>query len=91
MAFPEARPRASGSMLILTRRPGESLCLGDDIKITILGFQGKQVKVGLEVPADMVVYRDEVRRRALRENRLAMAVSNTDLLAAAQLWQHEKK
>ena len=78
-------------MLILTRRPGESLCLGDDIKITILSFQGKQVKIGLDVPADMVVHRDEVRRRALEENRLAAAVSKTDLRAATQLWQDVKK
>ncbi len=78
-------------MLILTRRPGESLCLGDDIRITILSLQGKQVKIGLDVPPDMVVYRDEVYRRIREENRLAMAVSNEDLLVAAQLWQDPKK
>lgn len=78
-------------MLILTRRPGESLCLGDDIRITILSLQGKQVKIGLDVPSGMVVYRDEVYRRIREENRLAMAVSNEDLLVAAQLWQDPKK
>ena len=37
-------------MLILTRRPGESLYLGENIRITVLGMQGKQVRLGLEVP-----------------------------------------
>lgn len=78
-------------MLILTRRPGEGLCLGDDIRITILSLQGKQVKIGLDVPSDMVVYRDEVYRRIKEENRLAMATSNEDLLVAAELWQDVKK
>lgn len=78
-------------MLILTRRPGESLCLGDDIRITILGFQGKQVKIGLEVPCDMLVYRDEIYRRIREENRQSMTVSNEDLLLAAQLWKNLKK
>ena len=50
-------------MLILTRRPGESLYLGDDIRITVLSLQGKQVKIGISLPRDMVVYREEVYRR----------------------------
>ena len=37
-------------MLILTRRPGESLYLGDDIRITVLSLQGKQVKIGISLP-----------------------------------------
>jgi hypothetical protein len=44
-------------MLILTRRPGESLHLGDHIKITVLGVQGKQIKIGLEVPMTCSVSR----------------------------------
>lgn len=83
--------RAPGAMLILTRRPGESLCLGDEIRITVLSLQGKQVKIGLDVPSDMVVYRDEVYRRITEENRLAMETSNSDLLVAAELWQEAKK
>ncbi len=59
-------------MLILTRRPGESLHLGDHIKITVLGVQGKQIKIGLEVPDDMQVYREEVYLRVLEQNRQAL-------------------
>ncbi|MCR4666778.1 MAG: carbon storage regulator CsrA [Desulfovibrio sp.] len=73
-------------MLILTRRPGESLYLGDDIRITVLGMQGKQIKLGLQVPAEMTVYREEVYKRVIEENQQAMAASNEDLMVAATLW-----
>ena len=74
-------------MLILTRRPGESLYLGDNIRITILSLQGKQVKIGITLPSDMVVYREEVLKRVMEENRMALAISNEDLIVAAKLWQ----
>lgn len=78
-------------MLILTRRTGESIYLGDDIRITVLGQQGKQVKLGISVPPDMVVYREEVYRRVMQENRMALETSNEDLLVAATLWQDVRK
>ncbi len=77
-------------MLILTRRPGESIYLGDDIKLTVLSVQGKQIKVGLEVPDDMPVYREEVYLRVQEQNRLALQLTDQDLLAATQLWQKDK-
>lgn len=78
-------------MLILTRKAGESLHLGDDIKITVFSVQGKQVKLGIDVPGDMVVYREEVYLRIKEENRQALQITNNDLLAAAQLWQSTAK
>jgi len=78
-------------MLILTRRSGQSLYVGDNIRITVLGIQGKQVKIGLELPEDMTVYRDEVYQRVMEENRMAIQTSNADLLVAAELWQDSKK
>lgn len=77
-------------MLILTRRPGESVYVGDNIRITVLSLQGKQVKIGLDVPSDTVVYREEVYRRVMEENRMALAINNDDLLVAARLWQEQK-
>ncbi len=74
-------------MLILTRRAGESLHIGDNIKITVFSIQGKQVKLGIVVPDDTVVYREEVYLRVKEENRQAMLADNNDLLAAAALWQ----
>ena len=78
-------------MLILTRKAGESLHLGDDIKITVFSVQGKQVKLGIDVPEDMTVYRDEVYQRIKEENRQAMQTSDNDLLAVTRLWKAEKK
>ncbi len=78
-------------MLILTRRQGESLYLGEDIKITVLGMQGKQVKLGIEVPKETTVYREEVYERVIEENRRAMATNNEDLMVAAELWDAKKK
>lgn len=77
-------------MLILTRRPGESLYLGENIKITVLGIQGKQVKLGIDVPADTTVYREEVYEKVIEENRRALATSNEDFMVAAELWQKKK-
>ena len=78
-------------MLILTRRPGESLYVGENIRITVLSLQGKQVKIGLEVPNDMTVYREEVYKRVMEENRLAVETSNEDLFVAAALWNENNK
>ncbi|MBD5626389.1 MULTISPECIES: carbon storage regulator CsrA [unclassified Desulfovibrio] len=77
-------------MLILTRRPGESLYLGENIRITVLGIQGRQVKLGLDVPSDTTVYREEVYKRVIEENRRALATKNEDLMVAAELWQAKK-
>ena len=71
-------------MLILARKPGESLYVGDDIRITVLSVQGKQVKIGISLPPDKVVYREEVYRRVTEENRMALATTTEDLLAAAR-------
>ncbi len=74
-------------MLILTRRPGESLYVGENIRITVLGMQGKQVKLGIELPDDVTVYREEVYNRVTEENRLALETSNEDLMLVANIWQ----
>ena len=78
-------------MLILTRRPGESLYLGDTIKLKVLSIQGKQIKLGLELPEDMTVYREEVYLKIKEQNSQALQASGQDLLAAAELWQEEPK
>ena len=78
-------------MLILTRRPGESLYVGENIRITILGVQGKQVRIGLEAPSDATVYREEVYKRVVEENRRALVTGNEDVLVAVSLWNEAKK
>jgi carbon storage regulator len=47
-------------MLILTRRVGESLIIGDDVTITVLGVKGNQVRIGVNAPRDVAVHREEI-------------------------------
>jgi len=47
-------------MLILTRRVGETLVIGDDVKITVLGVKGNQVRIGVNAPKDVAVHREEI-------------------------------
>jgi len=56
-------------MLILTRRPHESIRLGSRIRITVLGFKGNQVRIGIEAPPDVTIDREEVWERKQLENR----------------------
>ena len=50
-------------MLILTRRVGESLIIGDDVTITVLGVKGNQVRIGVNAPRDVAVHREEILNR----------------------------
>jgi carbon storage regulator len=65
-------------MLILTRRPDESLHIGDNIVITVLGIKGHQVRIGITAPKDVVIDREEVRARKQRE--LAAASTTTAVI-----------
>jgi carbon storage regulator len=78
-------------MLILSRRPGESVHLGDDIKITILSIKGQQIKLGLEVPEHMPVYREEIYLKVQTQNASALELDNNDLMMAAALWTKKDK
>lgn len=55
-------------MLILTRRIGESITVGDEIRIQVIDIQGKQVRLGIEAPAGLQVHRREIYEKILKEN-----------------------
>lgn len=54
-------------MLILTRRVGESLIIGDDVIVSVLGVKGNQVRIGVEAPKDVTVHREEIYDRIQAE------------------------
>lgn len=54
-------------MLILTRRVGETLVIGDKVTITVLGVKGNQVRVGINAPKDVAVHREEIYQRIQRD------------------------
>jgi carbon storage regulator len=54
-------------MLILTRRPGETLMVGDEVTVTVLGVQGNQVRLGINAPRSVAVHREEIYKRIQRE------------------------
>jgi carbon storage regulator len=61
-------------MLILTRKPGESLYIGDDVKVTIVEIKGNQIRVGIEAPRELRIYREEIYAQIVEENRSAADV-----------------
>ena len=55
-------------MLILTRRVGETLVIGDDVNVTVLGVRGNQVRLGVNAPKEVAVHREEIYQRIQKEN-----------------------
>jgi carbon storage regulator len=59
------------AMLILTRRVGETIVIGDDVTVTVLGVKGNQVRLGVNAPRDLPVHREEIYERIQQEHQAA--------------------
>jgi carbon storage regulator len=74
-------------VLVLTRKLGESIVIGNNVRVTVLEMQGKQIRLGIMAPPEVSVHRGEVYERIETENRLAVETANTDLKSLAQVWK----
>ena len=70
-------------MLILTRKVGESVAIGDDIQVSVVEIKGTQVKLGIRAPKDVTVHREEIYLKIQEENKRASQVS-TDTLGSVE-------
>jgi carbon storage regulator len=67
--------RKEQTMLILTRRVGETVMIGDSVTVTILGVKGNQVRVGVNAPKEIAVHREEIYERIKREEQAGGGVA----------------
>lgn len=73
-------------MLVLTRRKGEALVLGDDVEITVLEVSRHQVKLGVQAPRSVSVYRKEIYEKVREANRAAASSSDSQVLGLDELF-----
>jgi carbon storage regulator len=78
-------------MLILTRKLGESVTIGDEIKITVLGVRGRQVRLGIIAPQKVTIHREEVYFKIQEENKRAVVAAEEDLAKASSIIREERK
>jgi carbon storage regulator len=69
-------------MLILTRRVGETVVIGDDVTVTVLGVKGNQVRLGVNAPREVAVHREEIFERIKRERSDEEAAAEIPKVAA---------
>ena len=73
-------------MLILTRKSGESITIGDDVKITVVEVKGKQVRIGIDAPRSYMIPREEVYLNIQEENRRAAKESPISIAGLKHLF-----
>lgn len=73
-------------MLILTRKLGESIAIGDDIKITFLEIKGKQIKMGIDAPSSIAVHRGELYQLIQEQNLRAAEFGSKDRGKLSDIW-----
>lgn len=78
-------------MLVLTRKSGESIAIGHDIKVSILGISGKQVKIGISAPDRVLVFREEIYKKIKSENVKASMSLKEDLQELTRMIRAKRK
>ncbi|NLO92660.1 MAG: carbon storage regulator CsrA [Clostridiaceae bacterium] len=66
-------------MLVLTRKKGQSIMIGNDIEISIIDIQGDQVRIGIDAPKKVTIHRKEVYEEIIKENLSAVVGKNTNI------------
>jgi carbon storage regulator len=74
-------------MLVLTRKIGETIRIGNDVTVQVLAIRGGQVRIGLSAPADVRIFREEIFRTIEDQNQHARLPSEDRLSGAAELWE----
>ncbi len=74
-------------MLILTRKLGEKINIGDDITVTLVEIKGTQVKLGIEAPRTIEIHRQEIYERIREENLSSSDINDSDLSRAVALYK----
>ena len=78
-------------MLVLTRKAGESIVIGSQIRITVLEMQGRQIRLGIDAPPEIPVHRGEVYERIKEENKQAAMAGEDELKALSTAWKEAEK
>ena len=78
-------------MLVLTRKSGESLIIGDEVTVTVVEVRGNQVKIGIEAPESVKVYREELLRKIVSENKEASKSDKNKLAILAKKFKQKKR
>jgi len=73
-------------VLVLTRKEGQTITIGDDIRITIMEIKSGQVKLGIDAPKSVTIYREEIYLKVKQENILAAKAGVPDLQRVTEAW-----
>jgi len=77
-------------MLNITRRVGETIVVGDNIEVNILEVKGKQIKIGIDAPEEISIFRKEIYLKIIEENKLAATPKKKEIETIQSLWNKKK-
>jgi carbon storage regulator len=77
-------------MLVLTRKLGEVIRIGDTVTVRVLELKGNQVRLGIDAPAEVRIYREEVYRAIRKENEEAALRDASSVEQATEAWQNQR-